>query len=219
MIKAIIFDLDGTLLNTSQDLTDAINSTLKDFYKEEVSVKEVLRNIGNGNVKLVERCLNPKDEKELKEGVEKFKYYYNDCYSNKTKPYEGIKEVIEWIQKENIKIGVFSNKYDEYTKNLIKINFKNINEEFVFGKAEGYKLKPDPEVLFEILKRMKIKIEDALYIGDSGVDVETANNANIKMLTCTWGFRSKEELIKANAINLIDSPKEIIDYIKEKNNA
>lgn len=216
MIKAVIFDLDGTLLDTSLDLLDAINDTLKDFGRHNITKDILLKNIGNGNVKLVERCLNPINEKELNEAVLEFKKHYSICYANKTKPYDGIKEVIEYLQENKIKIGVLSNKYDEYTKQLIKRNFNMINEDYVFGKVEGRDLKPNPEMLFEIIRRMKISKEDVLYIGDSGVDIETAKNANINMLSCTWGFRTKEELKKINAPNLIDKPESIINYVKEK---
>ena len=136
---------------------------------------------------------------------------YEKEYDQNTKPYEGIKELVDILISKGIKVGVNSNKNDIYTKHLIKIHFPNINQDYVLGHLENMKVKPDPEGVNLLIKKMNVLKEETLYVGDSPTDIKTANNAGIDVLSVTWGFRSKEQL--KDAKHIIDNPKEILSYV------
>ncbi len=212
MKKAVIFDLDGTLLNTITDLNSSINLTYKAFNIDKVdSVDKTMSMVGHGIKNLIEQCFI--DYKEISDSAyKKFLEIYNNEYYKTTIPYEGIKEMIDILVKNNIKIGVNSNKNDSYSKKLIEMHFPSINQELVIGHIEGMKVKPDPEGANLIIDKMNVDKKDVVYIGDSATDIKTAENANIDSLSVTWGFRSEEEL-RPFAHKLVYSPQEIIDYI------
>lgn len=215
MYKGVIFDLDGTLLNTLFDLTEAINLTVKNYGVNNYSLEEVKKNIGWGWYELVKRSL-PQDAKEetIQEALNVFAENYGREYCNKTIPYDGIKELIDEIVKEKILIGVNSNKREDYTKKLIEINFKNIDLDFVLGKREDRKSKPDPESNLLLLKKMKLNKDEVLYVGDSLIDIETAKNSKLKVCSITWGFRDKKELTSGNPDYIVDNPKDILKILK-----
>ena len=167
--------------------------------------------VGHGIRNLISQCFV--DYPDLVDSAyQKFLEIYNDEYYKTTVPYEGIKEMIDTLLKNNIKIGVNSNKNDSYSKKLIELNFPNINQELVLGHIENMKVKPDPEGANLIINRMNVDKKDVVYIGDSSTDIKTAENANIDSISVTWGFRSEEEL-KLVAHKLVYSPQEIIDYV------
>ncbi len=212
MKKAVIFDLDGTLLNTISDLNNSVNLTFKAFnIDRNDSVDKTMSMVGHGIKNLIEQCFV--DYPELSDSAyKKFLEIYNDEYYKTTIPYKGIKEMVDILIDNGIKIGVNSNKNDSYSKKLIEIHFPNINQELVLGHVDGMKVKPDPEGANLIINRMNVDKSDVVYIGDSSTDIKTAENTNIDSLSVTWGFRSEEEL-KLVAHKLVHSPKEIVDYI------
>lgn len=216
MIKAVIFDLDGTLLDTRQDLASAMNLTLKALNKPELSKEDVISYVGHGIRNLVETCIKPNNADEFEEGYKIFQSKYAEEYMKTTIPYNGMKELVKDLNTINIKIGVNSNKDDTYTKNLIKKHFSDIDLEYVVGKREGINIKPSIDGVEYILKKMDVKKEEVIYVGDSSVDIETANNANIDSLSCAWGFKGRKELEKYSETKIVEEPKEILEYVKEK---
>ncbi len=214
MKKAIIFDLDGTLLNTISDLNNTVNLTYKYYGIDKTNTEEkTMTMVGHGIKNLVEQLFVEYPEL-INLAYQKFLEIYDKEYYKTTIPYQGIKELIDELVKQDIKVGVNSNKNDTYTKKLIEIHFSNINQEFVLGKMDGIKVKPDPEGVNIILDRMNIDKKDALYIGDSPTDIKTALNAGIDSASVSWGFRSEKQLIEAKASRIINNPREILDVIK-----
>lgn len=212
MKKAIIFDLDGTLLNTISDLNNSINLTYKAFNIDRVdSTKKTMSMVGHGIKNLIDQCFI--DYPKLSDSAyKKFLEIYNDEYYKTTTPYQGIKEMIDILVNNGIKIGVNSNKNDSYSKKLIEIHFPNINQDLVLGHIDNMKVKPDPEGANLLISKMNVDKKDVVYIGDSSTDIKTAENAGIDSLSVTWGFRSEEEL-KHVAHKLVYNPQEIIDYV------
>ncbi|MCQ2976346.1 MAG: HAD hydrolase-like protein, partial [Bacteroidales bacterium] len=168
MVQAVIFDLDGTLLDTKQDLANSINLTLKSLNRELKSQEEIISHVGNGIKRLVSECVNPKNEIEENEALKLFQEFYSKEYLKTTYPYKGMVELVKELSKLGIVIGVNSNKDDKYTKELIKKHYKEIDLKYVIGSKEGIERKPSPQAVESILYNMGINKEDTLYIGDSG---------------------------------------------------
>lgn len=219
MAKAIIFDLDGTLLDTRKDLANSINFMLEALNKKKLSQEEIISHVGHGIKYLVEECAKPKNEEDTKEAISLFKKFYSKEYLKNTIPYDGTKDLVIRLKEEGLIIGVNSNKDDIYTKELIKKHYKEIDLKYVLGGKEGIEKKPSPQAVNIILNDMGVRKEDTIYIGDSVVDVDTAKNAGIFSLIVGWGFSKKEDLLKEKGIKLVESPSEILEYIKEMNNA
>lgn len=213
--KGVIFDLDGTLLNTIEDISDSVNEVLTLYGYPNFTYDEYKLKIGNGLRNLFEKSV-PKgtDNKVLEEAYKLFIETYDKNYQNKTLPYEGIEEVLEEIDKLGIKIGINSNKKNDYTYNLAMKFFKRIPFVAIFGERNDIPRKPDPTAALEILKFMELKPEEVLYIGDSKTDLMTATNARLDGMGVLWGFRSFEELDKYGAKYIVSSPKEIVNIVK-----
>lgn len=213
--KIFIFDMDGTLLNTLEDLMISTNYALSQFNYPSHTIEEIRFFVGNGVAKLIERAIpnglnNPNYEKCL----EIFKEHYAKNMYNHTSAYDGIPEMLEDIKNKGIKTAVVSNKFDLAVKELSKKYFGNLID-IAIGENEkaGVKKKPAPDTVFEVLNLMNLKSEDAIYIGDSDVDIMTAKNSNMPCISVTWGFRDREFLIKNNATIIVDTPKEILQYV------
>lgn len=204
MYKMIIFDLDGTILNTIGDLNEAINYALRNNGLKEISIDDTKKYIGNGIKKLCSLACNGEKEELV---YSDFKSYYpNHCLDN-TFPYEGILDVINNLKDKYI-LGVLSNKKDELVKKIIYHFFPNIFD-FSYGERDNIKRKPDCEWMNIILNEYNLSKSDILYIGDSEVDIEFAKNSRVDFLICTWGYRKKEELLHYSGVSLIDSPKHL----------
>ena len=214
MFKIAIFDLDGTLLNTIDDLANACNYALKEFSFPIHEVNKYKIFVGNGIYKLVERAV-PNDKRD-KETVLKvlglFTDYYNKHMMDVTKPYEGIIELLDEIKRRNIKLAVVSNKKHEFTLEIVKKYFGN-KFDMVIGHRENYKEKPDPTSVLEVLEEFSIEKSNCIYVGDSNIDIITANNAGVKSVGVTWGFRDEEELSKEGATYIVNNIKELRDII------
>lgn len=212
MIKGIIFDLDGTLLNTINDLNRACNITYEKMGVNKIdSVNTTKSLVGHGIKDLISKCFKD-SEVDINEAYNTFLDVYRNEYYKTSLPYEGINELIDKLIKLNIKIGVNSNKNDEYTRHLIELNFPSINLDYVLGKIDTIKTKPDPKGLNIIINKMNLNNSEVIYCGDSPTDVLTAKNGNLKCISVTWGFRSKDILKEYNDI-LVDKPSEILELI------
>lgn len=211
MKKLIIFDLDGTLLNTIADLAHSTNYALNKLGYPIHEIEKYNFMVGNGIDKLFERAL-PEGEKS-KENVlrvrKEFVPYYDVHNADDSRPYSGIPELLAYLQASGIQISVASNKYQAATQKLIDHYFPEIHFTAVFGQREGVKVKPDPTVVFDIMEVAKVTKEDVLYVGDSGVDMQTAANAGVTACGVTWGFRPRAELEEFSPQYIVDTAEEI----------
>lgn len=212
MKKLIIFDLDGTLLNTIADLAQSTNHALKKlgYPTHEVSAYNFM--VGNGINKLFERAL-PEGEKTPENVLrvrKEFISFYDVHNTDKSRPYPGIPELLEKLQAKGMQLAVASNKYQAATERLIAHYFPNIRFTVVFGQREGVNVKPDPAVVHDILKLAKVAEKDVLYVGDSGVDMQTAANAGVTACGVAWGFRPRTELEAYHPHYIVEQANEII---------
>ena len=215
MKKIIIFDLDGTLLSTLDDLTTAVNYALNQFNYPQKSINSVKNYVGNGVEKLIERAIpNGLNNPDYKNCLEIFKNYYSNNMYNQTKPYENIIPMLKKLKSNGLKIAVVSNKFDAAVKNLCDKYFPNLID-FASGEDEknGIKKKPSPDTVLKILKNFNFKPEDAFYVGDSEVDIQTAKNSNVDSISVTWGFKDRQFLIDNGGKILVDTPDEIISIV------
>lgn len=215
--EAVIFDLDGTLLDTLEDLRDAVNYVMRQYRFRERSTEEIRKAVGNGIRKLMERSVPEGTKTEILEAAfSDFKIYYKANCKNKTKPYAGMNELVEKLKGEGYKLAVVSNKNDEAVREIIPYYFGEVFDVAVGAKEEMAK-KPAPDTTLFALEQMGISRERAIYVGDSQVDVKTAGNVGMDGIFVTWGFRSKEELIEAGAQEFADNVTGLHEIIQEKN--
>ena len=213
MKKLIIFDLDGTLLNTIEDLTDSVNFALDKFSMPKRTISEVRSFVGNGIVKLIERAVPKNTNKEVENNVYKiFKEHYTNNCNNKTRPYDGILKLLENLKQNKILTGIVSNKNNEAVKKLSDIYFSGVIDE-TRGFVEGSKTKPNPDSVNFIINKFNIDKKDCLYVGDSDVDYYTAKNAEIDCIIVSWGFKDRDFLEKLDNVIIVDSIKELQEKI------
>ena len=217
MYKACIFDLDGTLLNTIADLAQSTNHALSvlGYPMHEESAYNFM--VGNGINKLFERALpeGEKSEENVLRVRKEFVPHYDRHNADKSRPYPGIPELLEQLQLQGLQIAVASNKYQAATQKLIAHYFPKIDFVAIFGQREGVNVKPDPTIVEDILSIAKVDKKDVLYVGDSGVDMQTAINAGVTSCGVTWGFRPRTEVDEFNPDYIVTGAKEIIDIIKK----
>lgn len=210
MIKTVIFDLDGTLLNTLEDLKDAANFALSEFGYPKRSLEEIRCFVGNGVRKLIERAV-PEACENIDECLCIFKNNYSENMCNNTVPYNGILKILKDLQDNGVKIGVVSNKFDSAVKELCKKYFGNLVD-IAVGQSDDVPKKPAPDGVLKAMKELGADKNSTVYIGDSEVDVQTAKNSGLPCIGVTWGFRNKNDLQGADYI--IDNPCDIISVIR-----
>ncbi len=214
MYKTVIFDLDGTLLDTLDDLWISVNAALEKFGLPLRTREEVRAFVGNGIAKLMERAAGKTDPETQRGVLEVFKRHYAAHCEDKTKPYEGIVPLLEELKKRGIRMAVVSNKADFVLKKLAKSYFCDLLEEAVGeNEAEGIRKKPAPDSLLAVMQNMGACTSSTVYIGDSEVDIQTAQNAGVECISVTWGFKDKEFLIENGATVLVDTPKELLSVL------
>ncbi len=215
--KSAIFDLDGTLLATLEDIADCVNLALTKYGYPTHDVDAYKYFIGNGARTLVERAM-PEEVRGNFDAVtpvyETYEALYAEHYVDKTKPYDGVHTMLSELNKMGVKLAVLSNKPDDRTKELVYRFFPDIPFAAVFGGRKGVKLKPDPEAVYEVLSACGGTPDKTFYMGDSGVDMITANNAGLFACGATWGFRTAEELKKDGADALCETPLEALECAK-----
>lgn len=219
MTRLVIFDLDGTLLNTIADLGTACNYALRCHGFPLREADEYPHLVGNGVNKLIERALpdGHKDEATVLRLKADFITYYNEHNRIATKPYEGIPEALNTLKQRDIRIAVASNKYHAATTALTEHYFGRNTFDIILGEREGVPRKPDPQIVFDILRSdccQGIHSSEVLYIGDSDVDMATAHNAGIESIACSWGFCTPEKLAACQPDHLIRAPFEILTFIR-----
>ena len=215
MIKLLIFDLDGTLLNTLEDLADSVNHALREFHYEEKDLEYVRKAIGNGVRVLVSRCLpDGFDNKDYNDILNSFREYYKKNYVVHTKEYGNMSKSLQILSK-HYQLAVVTNKLDYIAKDLIDFFFYGLFS-YVQGDVDYLNKKPHPDMVNHVLETLKVDRKEAFYIGDTNVDYETAKNAGVKVLLVTYGYRTKKELREYNfPCDTVDSPSEICRYFKK----
>lgn len=215
MKKLVVFDLDGTLLNTIADLAHSTNNALKQNGFPQHEIGEYNFFVGNGINKLFERALpeGQRTEENILKIRKDFIPYYTLHNTDFSRPYPGIPELLNTLQEKGYKLAVASNKYQAATEKLISHFFPGINFVAVFGQREGIKVKPDPTVVYEIISIAGTGKEEVLYVGDSGVDMQTALNCGVTSVGVTWGFRPRTELEENNACHIVDWAAEILPLL------
>lgn len=219
MKNLVIFDLDGTLLNTIDDLGDATNVALKECGYPVHPIDAYPMLVGGGVRKLLERA-TPQEAHtpEIQETLRQhFMAYYNEHLTDHTVPYPGIPELLKTLTDCGIRIAVASNKYQHATTKLIRHFFGELPWVAIEGSKEDVPVKPDPSIVFEILSKSPTPKADVLYVGDSGVDMETAKRACVDVAGVTWGFRSVRELRQSGADVIVTEPSEILDLVRKDN--
>lgn len=215
MKELVIFDLDGTLINSIKDLGAATNHALKASGYPEHPLEAYPMLVGNGVRKLIERALpeNAREDEIIDKMKKDFTDYYDIHNTDYTRPYEGISELLKGLRARNIKVAVASNKYHKATEKLVRHFFPDIEFAAIEGQKDGIPTKPDPSIIFEILGIVVVPKQNVLYVGDSGVDMETARRACVDSVGVTWGFRPVSELKKFYAGAIINHPDEILAII------
>lgn len=212
--KGIIFDLDGTLLDTIEDLGDSMNEVLERFNRSTYTYEEYKLKVGGGFRGLVLNCFpEESNEETIDEIVRLYDEAYSRNYLNKTKPYGGIEEVLDILKQRGYKLAINSNKGDEYTNKLVSRFFSEIPFIKVHGERAGVPRKPDPTAALEIAQSMNLELKDILYIGDTKTDIMTAKNAGMDSIGVLWGFRGREELSRYGANFIISYAEEILNIV------
>lgn len=212
LIRLCVFDLDGTLIHSLQDLADACNHALRGNGFAAHPVEDYRYFVGDGIRRLIERVLpeNCRDELTIARIKQDFDSYYSAHCLDATRPYPGIPQMLRQLAAREVKIAVVSNKPDAFARAIVTQVFGTGVFCTVAGKREGYKVKPDPRALLEILEQQRVPHSECLYIGDSGVDIQTAQNAGVRSVGVCWGFRPVGELTNAGADYLLHKPEELL---------
>ena len=216
MIKACIFDLDGTLTATLDSLHYSVNKTLEEMELPGITREECRQYVGDGARCLMERALRrtgAENVARIEEGMEVYGRIFDENCTYLVEPYEGILSMIEALKAKDVKLGVLSNKPHKQTVKVVEEIFGPGVFDFAQGQMDIVPKKPDPTGVFRLLEKMDVKKDECLYIGDSEVDVRTGHNAGVKTVSVLWGFRTKDVLIAAGAVDMIDRPEELLQFI------
>lgn len=216
MLKAVLFDLDGTLVNSLEDLAASCNYALTFFGFNTHETEKFKYFVGDGMPKLIERVLpeNARDNETKLKVLEKFLEHYKIHFADNTYAYEGILELLDDIKQLNLKTAVISNKAQKPAEEVVSKVLGDSYFDVICGKREGYPAKPDPTLTLEIIKELDVKPEECLFIGDSGMDCAVAVNSGTIGVGVLWGFREKTELLENGAKYIAETPNEILDIIK-----
>ena len=212
--KTVIFDLDGTLLDTLDDLHNAVNHTMDVYGYPHRTREEVRSFVGNGVDKLIELCLpNGAEDKKLTAAIAEYRRYYSENAQIKTKPYDGVIEVIDSLLERGVNVAIVSNKIHKSTVELCKKYFPRI--EYVFGEreSEGIRRKPHPDMVINAAETIGTPVSECVYVGDSEVDVETSANARMDCILVLWGFRDKDFLLERGGKTFARTAEELLDII------
>lgn len=215
MKKLVLWDLDGTLIDTLEDLAAAVNYALTLRGLPLHTIDEYRRMVGHGVRNLVQQALPAgMDEAFVDECLKDFKEYYSAHIDVKTRPYPGIVELITDLDKRGVRMAIVSNKFQEGTEYLIKEFFPEIDFVAIMGNREGFPLKPSPEIVEHVLKESGIPKADAILVGDSPTDMKTAANGSIDSIAVSWGYRTKEELTGNRIVNSVEELREMLSCKK-----
>ena len=217
-VKAVIFDLDGTLINSLDDITDSLNKVLRRHGMPVHSTVAIREWIGDGAQMLLRKALPMEkvDDEYLKEILGEYREEYMRNCTRRTYLYQGIPDLLNTLSAKGIQMNVLSNKPHELTRMVCQHFFRDWNFKVILGQRDQVPRKPDPSAALEISKSIGVKAEQIMYIGDSVVDMETGKNAGMISVAVTWGFRPKAELLQHEPSLCIDSPSDLVFYLNGK---
>ncbi len=211
MTKAIFFDLDGTILDTVPDIQDSINRMLAENGLPPLSAEEIVRYVGNGAKKLVDRCLKGRVTEERAERcLNRYNEIYTNCGSPKTRIFPGLSKTLPLLKEKGYLLAVITNKPQETADEVKKIYLDPLGISYVFGQREGIPVKPDPKPMEIVLAQFGLKREEVVFVGDGETDAAFAINAGVRGISCLWGYREKELLLEVGAREFIDRPEELL---------
>ena len=209
----VIFDLDGTLLNTLDDLRDSVNAVMKKYGYPQHSLEQIRTFVGNGIGKLMERSVpGGRENEQFEQAFADFKSYYTDHCQIKTKPYDGVVDLMKCLSEQGFKLAIVSNKNDAAVKELNEIYFSRYTNAAI-GERKGVRRKPAPDSVYAALDQLGSDIEKAVYIGDSDVDYETAVHCGMDCILVSWGFRDRELLESFDGAVVVDRCAEIRELL------
>lgn len=214
MVKAVIFDADGTLWDSCPDIVISLNKVLKEYGLDEITYKDALPCLGYGAKKLCEMVLDGRLQgKDAEDFLNRYNYVYTNGGSANTVVYDGIAELLTELKRRGIKIALLSNKPQQtldkvYEKYLGKYEF-----DYVYGQREGFKPKPDRQATDFVVENLGVARENIIFVGDSETDYQTGANADLRVITCLWGYRDKEFLLQNGAKEFINKPEELIKFL------
>lgn len=211
MTKAIFFDLDGTILDTVPDIQDSINRMLAENGLPPLSAEEIVRYVGNGAKKLVDRCLKGRvNEERAERCLNRYNEIYTNCGSPKTRIFAGLSKTLPLLKEKGYLLAVITNKPQETADEVKKIYLDPLGISYVFGQREGIPVKPDPKPMEIVLAQFGLKREEVVFVGDGETDAAFAINAGVRGISCLWGYREKELLLEVGAREFIDRPEELL---------
>ena len=211
MTKAIFFDLDGTILDTVPDIQDSINRMLAENGLPPLSAEEIVRYVGNGAKKLVDRCLKGRVTEERAERcLHRYNEIYTNCGSPKTRIFPGLSKTLPLLKEKGYLLAVITNKPQETADEVKKIYLDPLGISYVFGQRDGIPVKPDPKPMEIVLAQFGLKREEVVFVGDGETDAAFAINAGVRGISCLWGYRGKELLLEVGAREFIDRPEELL---------
>lgn len=213
--RLVVFDLDGTLLDTIADLAAATNFALASLGYPTHDIDEIRGYVGNGIGKLLERALprNSRNSDTLEKIRHVFVSYYDEHNADLSKPYPGVCDMLERLQTEGLMLAVASNKYQAATEKLVARYFPDIRFIAIFGQRTGVPVKPDPQIVFDIVSQAGVSLEEVVYVGDSGVDMHTARHAGVDAIGVAWGFRPRTELEEEHPLAVADEAGNVVDMV------
>lgn len=212
----VIFDLDGTLLDTIDDLTDSVNAALSALSLSLLGRDEVMARVGNGFKVLLERSIpeSMRSQENLDIAYSAFVDKYQQCYADKTKTYAGIKQLVCDFKALGVKMAVNTNKRDDYAKMLIYLHFGEDTFLEVLGEGRGFQKKPEADGALYLARLMDCALDRVVYIGDSQTDAATGKNAGMPVIGVCWGFRGRDVLEECGVDYIVETPQEILEIIK-----
>lgn len=216
-IKAVIFDLDGTLIDSLEDLAHSVNHGLERLGLPRHSVEDYRLKVGNGVRMLISRSLPPARQDQVDALLELHRNYYHEHFADKSRPYPGIFEALKLLQADGLKLGVLSNKGHEFTQKVVTATLGGVRFDTVSGHRDEYALKPDPASTLNVIERWQVRPEQVAFVGDSCVDMQTACGAGCFGIGAAWGYRGKPELIRHGARAIVESPGQIPALIRHLN--
>ena len=214
MKKTVIFDLDGTLLDSIEDIASSMNKVLESLQLPTHKIEDYKHFVGGGVDILVENALNNQSKEIKDEVIKRFKIEYDGKLHSKTLPYDGIYELLDELKKLDINLAVLSNKPHEFTVSYVNHFFKNYNFKEIHGQKKDVPKKPDPKAALDIVKCLDSSCENTYFIGDTNIEMQTADNANMTAAGVLWGFRDEKELRDFGADFIVSNPLEILKIIK-----
>ena len=214
MKKTVIFDLDGTLLDSIEDIASSMNKVLESLQLPTHKIEDYKYFVGGGVDILVENALSNQSKEIKDEVIKRFKIEYDGKLHSKTLPYDGIYELLDELKKLDINLAVLSNKPHEFTVSYVNHFFKNYNFKEIHGQKKDVPKKPDPKAALDIVKCLDSSCENTYFIGDTKIDMQTAKSANMTAIGVLWGFRDEKELKEHGADFIVKEPLEIINIIK-----